>query len=128
MKTFADFVALFTASALVGFGAIYLAGQSGCGGRQLTVEEADSALAASCVILAQAMTHEHPEQLDRVVAQACRPGRTRSLIARVLVQGTNSSTTEYLDFLLDDGSGTSKPPAPATNLPSSEADDAGVHP
>lgn len=68
--------------------------------RQLTVDEADSALSASCVVLAQVMAAEHPELLERAAAQACQPGKTRQSLARILAQLStqSSSYTEHLEL------------------------------
>lgn len=70
-------------------------------GWELTVDEADRALSASCVVLAQVMAAEHPELLERVTAQACQPGKTRQSLARLiaeLTQPPSSSFTEHLEL------------------------------
>lgn len=91
--------------------------QSSCT-HQLTVEEADEALSISCLVLAQAMTIDHPERLDAVIAQVCQPGRTREFIERVIARDPAShSSSEFLDLDFDQ-----PPPAP----PAVELTDAGV--
>lgn len=93
---------------------------SGCT-RQLTVEEADAAVVTSCMLLSQALTADHPERLDQIVAQVCQPGRTRTLIENILSRGAPAPSTEFLD--LDFPSGTLAPvPLPPESLES----DAGV--
>ena len=112
MRTFTDFVTVFTAAALLGFGGIYLAGQSGCT-HQLTVEEADMGLTASCVLLSRAMTIDHPERLEAVLAQVCQPGRTREFISRVIARDPELSPREFLDLDFD-----VPPDSPPVVLPS----------
>ena len=90
---------------------------SGCT-HQLTVEEADQALTLSCVLLSQAMTKDHPERLDAVVAQVCQPGRTREFIERVIARDPAFSRSDFLDLDFDQPS----PAPPADTLPG----DAGV--
>ncbi len=71
---------------------------------QLTVEEADAALVASCVLLSRAMTVDHPERLDAVIAQVCQPGRTREFISRVIAHDPEASPgpgTDWLDLDFD---------------------------
>lgn len=84
---------------------------------QLTVEEADAAVTASCVLLSRAMTREHPERLDAVLAQVCLPGKTRDFISRVIAKDPEARPSEFLDLDFD------TPPAPA---PAPEITDAGV--
>ena len=119
MKHLLPFAAVFSASSLVGFGGFYLAAQSGCAGNRLTVEEADAALTASCLVLSRVLTEKHPERLDAVIAQVCQPGRTREFIERVIARDPESkSSSEFLDLDFD------VPPSPAPAP--AELGDAGV--
>ena len=125
-----NFLLAVNSAMLVGFASLYLWQQSGCAGHPLTVEEADAALTASCVLLSRAMTAQHPERfptplasegagyprLDAVVAQVCQPGRTREIIERILANPSRSSS-EFLDLDLD---------APYTPPPTDLLSDAGV--
>lgn len=82
---------------------------------QLTVEEAEASLTLSCAVLAQTLTQARATPTDsklvkRAVAQACQPGRTRALLARLLSKEP-PATTEYLEFLDADPSGLARPPA-----------------
>lgn len=80
--------------------AIYLVGFQSCAGRPITVEEADAALVASCLVLSRVMTDNHPEQFDAVAERVCQPGRTRNLITAVITNPQPLARgTEYFDFL-----------------------------
>ena len=108
-----NFLLVANSAMLVGFASLYLWQQSGCAGQQLTVEEADATLTASCVVLARTMTLKHPERLDAVIAQVCQPGRTREFIERVIARDPAShSSSEFLDLDFDQPS----PPPPAVEL------------
>lgn len=105
---------LATTGALAGWASVMLASSSACT-HQLTVEEADGSIAASCAALAQLMTKDQPEIVDQVVAQVCQPGRTREQIARIVsklsegsgVRGSGSgSETEILEWPSEEWSST----------------------
>ncbi len=104
-------------AALFGWSSVLIATSPACT-HQLTVEEADAAVIASCVLLSRAMIAEHTEQLDpilldEVLAQVCVPGRTRDFISRVIARGTEKTTTEYLDFL--EGTQITPSPSPSSS-------------
>lgn len=84
---------------------------------QLTVEEADAAVTASCVLLSRAMTRQRPERLDAVLAQVCQPGRTREFIGRVIAHDPEISPRDFLDLGFD---------VPPESPPSSLPTDAGI--
>ena len=108
---------ILIAIAGVALGVFSMLIQSSCT-HQLTVEEADAALTVSCMALSRAMTIEHPERLDAVIAQVCQPGRTREFIERVIARDPESrSSSAFLDLDFDK-------PAPAP--PAVELTDAGV--
>lgn len=91
---------------LLGWGSVMLASSSACThqpgspepssatGWELTVEEADGSIAASCVLLAQLMTKNQPKIVDQVVAQACQPGKTREQIAAIVAKLSEESSTQ----------------------------------
>ena len=91
-------LALFLAS--VGWSSVMIATSPSCT-HQLTVEEAEAGLSASCVLLARAMTTDHPEALDAALDRVCEPGRTRAFLARVIAEQLSKNpggNTEWLDL------------------------------
>lgn len=86
-------ILLALSGSLLGWGSVMLASSSACT-HQLTVEEADGSVAASCVLLAQLMTRDQPKIVDQVVAQACQPGKTREQIARIVSKLSGESSTQ----------------------------------
>lgn len=105
---------LAATGAFVGWASVLIATSPSCS-RQLTVDEADEALSLSCAALAAAMTREHPELLERAVAQACQPGKTRALLARILSRGQ-----------LPDASWLDETPAGSSAMAPSPYEDAGA--
>lgn len=103
--------ALFAATCAWSAGVIFAS--PGCSAGQLTVEEAEAGLSASCVLLARAMTTENPEALDAALSRVCEPGRTRAFLARVIADSlAKKNSLPVPDWLEEpfDSTGSSAPP------------------
>lgn len=108
-----ELLATFFVCACAWSAGVVLAGP-GCGAGQLTVEEAEAGLSASCVLLARAMTTEHPEALEDALSRVCEPGRTRAFLARVIAENlSKKNSLPVPDWLEEphDSTGSSVPPS-----------------
>jgi hypothetical protein len=115
-------LALLFAASCVGSAAIVVS-SPGCGAGQLTVEEAEAGLSASCVLLARAMTVDHPEALDTALDRVCEPGRTRSFLARVIAEQLSREITTEDPF--GSSGWAPSPTGPRTPDPGLRSKDAG---